>query len=209
MPSNCSSLLSRSGCLGLEDLRRQALAEGDRRALDGALPPLAVVGELDEVGLAVVQRDVDEVGVEGHLHLVAQALDERVQVELRRERLADVVDDGQLRGALVRLEEEAGVVEGDACARRERRHQPARRSRRRRVRGRWRWRSRPAPARRPGWARQGRTCRRPRARRWPPSASCSASVPRTSGCFVRMTCEVRPAPNANASYVIRSPASMS
>ena len=61
-----------------------------------------------------MERDVDEVGVEGHAHLVAEALDERVQVELRRERLADVVDDGQLRGALAGLVEEARVLEGHA-----------------------------------------------------------------------------------------------
>ena len=70
---------------------------------------------------------------------LADELDDRLEVELRGERLADLVDERQLGGALVglgqqtlRLVEQAGVLEGDAHARRERRQAAARRPRRRR-----------------------------------------------------------------------------
>ena len=45
-------------------------------------------------------------------------LDQLVEVELRRRRLADLVDDRQLRGPLAGLVDQAGVLERDAEARR-------------------------------------------------------------------------------------------
>ena len=51
-------------------------------------------------------------------HLVAELGDERVELQVRRERLADAVDDLQLGRALVSagLVDQAGVLEGDAQA---------------------------------------------------------------------------------------------
>ena len=73
--------------------------------------------------VAVVERDVDEVGVERVAHLVAELLDQGVQVQLAGQRLADGVDDGELGGPLAGLVDEAGVVERHAQAGGERRQQ--------------------------------------------------------------------------------------
>ena len=67
---------------------------------------------------------------------LADEVDDRLEVELLGEGLADLVDDRQLGGALVglrqqalRLVEQAGVLEGDAHARGEGRERAARRPR--------------------------------------------------------------------------------
>ena len=107
---------------GLQDPGREALAEAHRRVL-AALPALAVVGEVDHVGRGVVEGDVDEVGAEHLPELVAEPLDQGVELELLGERLPDVVDDRELGRALPRLLEQPGVLERDAQAPGERREQ--------------------------------------------------------------------------------------
>ena len=106
-----------------EDLRCQPLA-----VLDGwlraALARLVVVGELDPPRLLVVQGHIRDVGVERPTHLLADELDQCVEVELRRERLADAVHGSQLGDALPRLVDEARVVEGDAEASGQRGQEP-------------------------------------------------------------------------------------
>ena len=64
-----------------------------------------------------MERDVHEVGIERVAHLVAEVLDQGVQVQLPGERLSDAVDDGQFGGSLAGLVDEARVVQGDAEAR--------------------------------------------------------------------------------------------
>ena len=86
----------------LEDPGGQPLAVRDRRLVP-ALPALVVVGEVDPPGRPVVQRDVGDVGLERLAHLLADELDQRVEVELRRERLADAVHRCELGHALARL----------------------------------------------------------------------------------------------------------
>ena len=63
-----------------------------------------------------MERDVGDVGLERLAHLLADELDQRVEVELRRERLADAVHRGELGHALTRLVDQASVVERDAQA---------------------------------------------------------------------------------------------
>ena len=94
------------------------------RRLGPALAALVVVGELDLPGGLVVQGDVGDVGVEGLAHLLADELDQRVEVELRRERLADAVHRRQLADALARLLHEPRVLERDGEAARQRRQEP-------------------------------------------------------------------------------------
>src|SRR4029077_544364 len=55
---------------------------------------------------------------------LADELDQRVEVELRRERLADTVHGAQLGHALTRLVHEARVVERDAEGAGQRREEP-------------------------------------------------------------------------------------
>ena len=93
----------------LEDPGRQPLAVRDR-LLVPALPALVVVGEVDPARRPVVERDVGDVGLERLAHLLADELDQRVEVELRRERLADAVDRRELGHALARL-----VRRGERC----------------------------------------------------------------------------------------------
>ena len=92
-------------------------------ALGASDAALAVVGELDPVRLAVVHGDVDEVGLERVAHQVADQLVHRVEVELARQRLADLVDGRQLGHPLARLVDQAGVLERDAQAGGERRQE--------------------------------------------------------------------------------------
>ena len=108
---------------GLQDPGREAFAEAHRRVL-AALPALAVVGEVDHVGRGVVEGDVDEVGVEDLTELVAEPLDQRVELELLGERLSDVVHDRELGRPLAGLLEQPGVLEPHVQAPGERGEQP-------------------------------------------------------------------------------------
>ena len=88
-------------------------------------------GSVRPCGFEVEEADVDDLGVEDLLDLVADEVVHRLHVELGGEALLDAVDDRQLGGALVRLGqqalrlvEEPRVLERDAQARGERRQQP-------------------------------------------------------------------------------------
>ena len=70
------------------------------------------------------ERDIDLVGRERLLELVAESLDENGQVELLGDRRTDVVDERQLAVALAGLTDEARVVEGHTEARGEGRQKP-------------------------------------------------------------------------------------
>ena len=105
----------------------------------GSAPPLAglvVVGEFDLSGGLVVQRHIGDVGVERLAHPLADQLDQRVEVELRGERLPDAVHRRELGHPLARLVDETGVVERDAEAAGERGQQPLVGLARRRASGR-------------------------------------------------------------------------
>ena len=122
-PSYCSFRLSSSGSRDSEDLRREPLAVAHRR-LRRALAALVVVGEVDLSGGLVVQRHIRDVGLERLPHALADELDQRVEIELRRERLPDAVHRRQLGHALPGLVDEPSVVERDAEAAGQRRQQP-------------------------------------------------------------------------------------
>ncbi len=88
--------------------------------------PLAMlvrVQVVGEVGLFVVPADPHVTCVEHFAQLVADEVDDRLEIELRRHALLDAVDDGELGGALLgllqqalRLVEQARVLERDAHA---------------------------------------------------------------------------------------------
>ena len=107
----------------LEDLRREPLSVPDRM-LGRSLAALVVVDEVDLPGGLVEQRDVGDVGLEGLADALADELDQGVELELCRERLADAVHGGQLGHALARLVDEPRVVERDAEAAGQRRQEP-------------------------------------------------------------------------------------
>ena len=88
----------------------EPFAAGERLSA-GRLAALAVVGELDACGARIQQRDVDDVGLEGLAHPLADQLDERVEVELRGERLHDAVDGLELDRPLPRLLQRAHPLE--------------------------------------------------------------------------------------------------
>ena len=71
-----------------------------------------------------MQRDVRDVGLERLAHALADELDQRVELELCRERLADAVHGRELGHALARLVDEPRVVERDAQAAGQRRQEP-------------------------------------------------------------------------------------
>ena len=73
-------------------------------------------------------RDIDDLRVEDLLDLVADDVVDRLELELARERLLDAVDQRQLGVPLPRLVHQAGVLERDAQAARERRPAAARRT---------------------------------------------------------------------------------
>jgi hypothetical protein len=98
-----------------DDARRQTGTEVHVVGRDHLIV-FAVVRESDTPRLAVVQRDVDDVGVESGAHLLANEVDESDQVELRPGGLAHLIDDLQLRGALTSLVDEPRVLERDAQA---------------------------------------------------------------------------------------------
>ena len=86
---------------------------------------LEVIGHRNQVGRLVVERHVHVAGAEDLGDLVADEVDDRLEIELRRQSLLNTVDDGELRGALLafleqalRFVEETGVFERDAHARR-------------------------------------------------------------------------------------------
>ena len=87
------------------------------------LAVLVVVGELDLSGGHVVQRHIRDVGLEGLSDPLADQLDQCVEIELRRECLADAIDRRELRHALPRLVHEPGVVQRDAHAAGDRREE--------------------------------------------------------------------------------------
>ena len=94
-------------------------------------PRSIAYGKWMSLGLVVEIADVDDLGVEDLLDLVADEVVHRLHVELGGQALLDAVDDRQLGGALVGLGQEAlglveqaGVLERDAHARGERAEQP-------------------------------------------------------------------------------------
>jgi hypothetical protein len=123
--------------LGLADAQRSAGLDDDSpgaaqrdRLVGIADATLDGVREADQVGRRVVDPDIDDLGVEDRLDPVADEVVHGLHVELLGEAALDVVDQGQLGGPLVRLGEQApglveqaGVLESDAHARRERREQ--------------------------------------------------------------------------------------
>jgi hypothetical protein len=92
----------------LEDTGRQPLAVRDRSFL-AALPALVVVDEVDPSRWSVVEGNIGDISLERLAHLLADELDQRVEVELRRERLADAVHGRELGHPLARLVDEAAL----------------------------------------------------------------------------------------------------
>ena len=99
-----------------QHLRGQALAEGDRLGL-APDTDLEVVREPNQAGGDVVERHVADVRIERPPHLLADELEQRLQIELARQRLADLVDRRELGEALPGLVDQANVFQGDAEAR--------------------------------------------------------------------------------------------
>ena len=106
----------------MEDRGREPLSVG-HGGLRPMLAVLVVVGELDLSGGHVVQRHIRDVGLERLSHPLSDQLDQRVEIELRRECLPDAVDRRELGHALPGLVHEPSVVERDAHAAGERRQQ--------------------------------------------------------------------------------------
>lgn len=88
--------------LGLEDDRRQAGAKEHRLNHDPVVV-LAEVGQVDQIRLAVEERDVRGLGREDVSDLVANDVDDRLHVQLLSKRLLDAVDNRQLGRALLQL----------------------------------------------------------------------------------------------------------
>ncbi len=91
---------------------------------------LEVVRHRHQAGRPVVERDRHVLRAEDLADLVADEIDDRLEIELRGEPLLHAVDDRELGGALLalleqalRLVEEARVLERDAHARRDGRKQ--------------------------------------------------------------------------------------
>ena len=119
-----ASRFSRSGSRGDQDPRGQALAERERR-LAVRRADLVEVRELDPVVSARRAARRSTMSAPNVCpHLLADELDQRVEVELAAKRLADLVDRRQLGEPLAGLVDQAGVLEGDAQARREGRQEP-------------------------------------------------------------------------------------
>ena len=85
------------------------------------------VGEGDRAGAAIVDAhaEIARLGAEDRPQALADQLDDGIEIELPGQRLADLVDEGQLGRTLLRLRQEAlglgeqaGVLEGHAHARR-------------------------------------------------------------------------------------------
>ena len=87
-------------------------------------PVLVLVHVMDKIGLCVVPADADVAGVEHLAQLVADQIDDGLEVELGRHALLDAVDDRELGGALLgflqqplRLVEQARVLQRHTHAR--------------------------------------------------------------------------------------------
>ena len=93
----------------LDDPAGQALAVLERLELVAIL-----VGEVDDAGRLVVQRDVGDIGLEHRADVLAHQLEQLGEVELARELLRNGVDGGELGGALLRLGKEARVFDGNS-----------------------------------------------------------------------------------------------
>ena len=106
-----------------QDARRQAAAHR-HRLLRFADAVLDVIRERDDVVGLVLEGDEGDVGRERLAHLLADQLDQRREVELRGDRLADAVDRVELGDTLAGLVDQPRVLERDAEAGRERRQQP-------------------------------------------------------------------------------------
>ena len=106
-----------------QDARRQTAAHR-HRILRLAEAVLDVIREPDDVLGLVLEGHERDVGREGLAHLLADQLEQRREVELRRDRLADPVDRVELRDTLARLVDQPRVLERDAEAGREGRQQP-------------------------------------------------------------------------------------
>ena len=102
------------------------LAEADQRdrLVREPLAALDHVREAEEARGLVEDRDVDDLGVEDLLELVADEVVDRLRVELAGDRRLDAVDQRELGIPLPGLVDEPRVLEGDAEAAGERRQQP-------------------------------------------------------------------------------------
>ena len=87
-----------------------------RRLVGKADTPLDRVRVARQLGGKVEDADVDDLGVEDLLDLVADDVVDRLHLELARERLLDAVDQRQLGVPLPRLVHEPRVLERDAQA---------------------------------------------------------------------------------------------
>src|SRR5690606_40125574 len=67
-----------------------------------------LVGEMEHVCLAVVERHVNDVGLEGLAHLLADEMHEGIELQLRDECSADVVYRIELFDALLELRRALG-----------------------------------------------------------------------------------------------------
>ncbi len=92
----------------LDDPACQALAVLERRELVAVL-----VGKVDDARLPVQQRDIGDVGLENRAYLLAHQFEQVGKVELARELLRHCVDRCQLRRPLLRLGEQACVLDRD------------------------------------------------------------------------------------------------
>ena len=92
----------------MDDLAGQALAEIERPELVAEL-----VGEVDDAASPIEKRDISDVGLEDRANPLADELEQVGEVELARELLRHGVDGCQLGRALLRLGEQARVLDGD------------------------------------------------------------------------------------------------
>ena len=95
----------------LDDLRREARPYTHRRHLE-TLSALDSVATLQSFRVRVVQPDARRIGGEELVDLVADQLDDGLEVQLLDQALSDAVDDLELRRPLSGfLEEPIGLVE--------------------------------------------------------------------------------------------------
>ena len=204
--------------------RRQPLAHRPGSRSNGT-PSSRSYGHDDQVGRRIVEGDEHRPDVEHRAHPLADQVDDRLELELPGERLADLVDHRELGRSLVRLREQplrlveqARVLEGHAHARRHRAEQSLRGARRTRAARTPRARSRrctrsPIEDRHaePGLGDESALApgapasprfgddRLPRDDRAGDGAQLGRLrvESRRSGRLVRITCDVRPGPNSD------------
>ena len=163
---------------------------------------------------AVVDADVDDLGVEDLADLVADEVVHRLHVEVGGEALLDAVDDRQLGRPLVGLGQEARVSSNSrAFSRATPRLEASVLSRRSSASSKastegFRADQADGPGPRPRSARRA-TTRSLIPKAIPPSAEASASVPIRSACLVSITFELRPRPSSMDSDWMRRPSSIS